>query len=190
MQYTPIRSFRFYDTVCLEPISTAAAIGLTAASTAVSAAGTLAGGNAAADAGRCQQQAMEYKAKQEEQAAQESRAVAQRAALDKRHQADLMQSTLQARAAASGGGASDIGILDIAGRLAGRGEYEALFDMFKGENRARGLEDQAFGDRMTGEAYLAEGEAKRSASRLSAIGTILGGASSIFGQFNKTPKRA
>jgi hypothetical protein len=62
--------------------------------------------------------------------------------------------------------------------------------MFKGENRARGLEDQAFGDRMTGDAYRAEGEAKKSASKLSAIGTILGGASSIFGQFNKTPKPA
>lgn len=185
MQYSPLRSFRFYDVACFDPF-TAVAVGASVVGAGVSAAGTIAGGNAAADAGVRGQQAQEFKAKQEEQAAQESRAVAQRSALDKRRQSTLLQSTLQARAAASGGGADDPGVLDLAGDIAGRGEYEALFDMFKGENRARGLEDAAVGDRMTGDALFAEGQAKKSASKMAALGTIIGGVGSAAGNF-KTP---
>ena len=39
---------------------------------------------------------------------------------------------------------------------------------------------------MAGDAALADGAAKQAASKFSALSTILGGASSIFGQF-KTP---
>lgn len=162
-----------------------AAIGLTAASTAVSAAGTIAGGDAALAAGQSTQQAYEYRAKQEEQAAQESRASAQRVALDKQRQGRLLLSTLQARAAAGGGGAADPTILNLGGDIAGRSEYDALLEMYKGENRARGLEDSATASRMSGDAALAEGEAKRKASQLSAIGTIIGGAGSMFGTYSK-----
>jgi hypothetical protein len=54
--------------------------------------------------------------------------------------------------------------------------------MFKGENRARGYEDQA-------KATLFEGDSKKSASQLSALGTIIGGAGSMYGQYNKLPPR-
>ena len=160
-------------------------LALTAAGGAISAAGTIAGGDAAATAGQSGKNAMEFRALQEEQAANESRAGGQRLALEKGREARFLQSKLQASAAASGGGATDPGILDLTGDIAARGEYESLFEMFKGENRARGLEDQAMGSRMTGEALLAEGEAKRRASRLSALGTILGSGGSMYGQYNK-----
>ncbi len=162
---------------------------LTAIGTGVSAMGTIASGKAAEQAGRQAQQAREFEALQQEQAAQESRAAAQRQAIDKRREGQLLLSRLQARAAASGGGADDPTVLDLGGGIAERGEYEALTEMYRGENRARGLEDSAVGSRMTGEALRAEGEAKKRASRLSAFGTLIGGATSMYGQYNKLPSR-
>jgi hypothetical protein len=170
--------------IARDPI-TGTALALTAAGTAVSAAGTIAGGKAAADAGARAKEGYDFKALQEEQAAQESRAVGQRAALEKRREARFLTSKLQARAAASGGAADDPGVIDLAGDIAERGEYDALMEMFKGENRARGLEDSATGSRMTGEAAYAEGQAKRDAAELSAMGTIISGAGSMFRQYNK-----
>lgn len=154
-------------------------MGLTAAGSAVSAMGTIAGGKAAEQAGMATQQSMNFRAKQEEMAAQESRAAAQKIALEKRHEGKLAQSTLQARAAAGGGGADDPTILNLSEDIAGRTEYLSLMEMYKGENRARGLEDQAIGSRMTGDAAFAEGQMKKKAAKLSAIGTIIGGAGSM-----------
>lgn len=152
----------------------------TVAGGALQAAGTIMGGNAAADAGKAQQSAQYFKAAQEEQAAQESRASQQRVALDKAREGRLLQSKLQANAAASGGGASDPGIVTLAQGIAGRSEYESLLEMYKGENRARGLEDQAVGSRLTGDAAKAEGEAKKTASYFSAAGTLIGSAGSAY----------
>lgn len=147
---------------------------------AVSAMGTIAGGKSAQQAGQAQQQSLEFRAAQEEMQAQESRAAGQRSAQEHRREGVLLQSKLQARAAASGGGASDPTVVNLAEDIAGRSEYGALMEMYKGENRARGLDDQAVGTRMTGAAALAEGNAKRKAANLSAIGTIIGGAGSMF----------
>lgn len=158
---------------------------LMAAGTAVSAMGTIAGGNAAAAAGQSAQQSANFRAQQEDQAAQESRAVSQRSALDKQRSGQLALSTLQARAAAGGGGADDPTVLNLAGNIAQRTEYDSLFDMYKGENRARGLEDEATGSRYSGEAAAAEGDAKQSASYLSAAGTVIGGAGSMYRTYNK-----
>ena len=169
-----------------DPLSlTVGAAALSAAGTGVSAMGTIAGGKAAAEAGVRAQQAADFTAKQQVQAGEESRAVAQRSAFEKRREGDLLNSKVQARAAASGGGATDPGVLDISGDIAQRSEYDALFEMFKGENKARGLLDAAKATRMGGEAALWEGEAKKKASYLSAAGTIIGGAGSAFGKFGK-----
>lgn len=169
---------------CFDPITmTALAVG----GGALSAVGTIMGGNAAAQAGETARGSQYFKATQEEQAAVESRAAAQRSALDKGRETTLLQSKLQARAAASGAGASDPGVINLAEGIAGRGEYESLMDMFRGENRARGLEDQAMASRMTGEAAAAEGRAKRDASYLSAAGTLIGSAGSAYRTYNRTP---
>lgn len=175
---------RFTADMAFDPITMTV---MAAVGTAVSAAGTLAGGAAAADAGRARQASEEYQAKQYEQNALTARAEAQRQSFEKQRQTSLLQSTLQARAAAGGGSASDPGIVKLGEEIASRGEYESLMEMFKGENRARGLEDQATASRMTGEAALAEGKAKQKASYLSAAGTLIGGASSMYKTYNKIP---
>ena len=188
-----------------DPI-TLGALALTAAGTGISAYSTIAGSQAASkglqfqaqaaeQAGQAAQQAKEFEAKQYGMQAKEARATAQRGALETRRQGRLLQSTLQARAAAGGGGATDPGVLNLAGDIAGRSEYQALLEMAQGENRARGLEDVATGARMTGAAELAKAqgaaaglryqdEAQKRAAKLSAIGTIVGG----IGQgYNKLP---
>lgn len=138
---------------------------------AVSAAGTLAAGKSA-------KEAQYFKAAQEDQAAQESRAASQRQALEKRRMTGLALSKVQAGAAASGAGAADPGIIKIASDIAGRGEYQALTDMYTGENRARGLEDMAMGDRMTGDAA-------RTGSYYKAAGTLLSTGGSFYDRYNK-----
>jgi hypothetical protein len=47
-------------------------------------------------------------------------------------------------------------VLNLAGNIAQRSEYDALFDMYKGENRARGLRTRRR-LALTGDAALAEG---------------------------------
>lgn len=154
---------------------------------AVSAAATIAGGNAAMAAAQGQQQAAEFRAKQEEKAAQESRAASQRQSLERRREADVIGGRLRAAAAASGGSATDPTVLALGEDIAGRGEYEALIETYKGENRARGLEDQAAATRYEGQLALMEGKARQSASRLSAFGTLIGGMGSAFSAYNRTP---
>jgi hypothetical protein len=161
---------------------------LTTASTAVQAGATIAGGRIAETAGAYTRQASEFTARQHELQAGESRAAAQRMAADKRRESRLVQSQLVARAAASGGAVDDPSVVTTAGQVAQRGEYEALTEMYKGENRARGLEDAAYAARRQGEAAEYEGKAKKKASYLSALGTIIGGASTMYRTYNKLPE--
>jgi len=167
---------------CHDPLTA-----MTAVSAVVSAAGTVVGGIGAKNAGDAARDSKYFEAGQLEQAAQESRAASQRSMLEKRREGTLLQSKLQARAAASGAGAADPTVVDLGGDIAQRSSYEGLMEVYKGENRARGLEDQAIGSRMSGDAAAAEGKAKRSASFLSAAGTILGGATSAYKLANRLP---
>lgn len=198
-----------YGRAVFDPVT---ATVLTVASGALTAGGTLIGGAAAADAGEAQAAAqrkaaadnktmLEFKATQEEQNAQESRAAAQRQSLEKTRQARLLLSSLQARAAAGGGSASDSGVLDIAGKIAARGEYESLMEGYTGENRARGLLDQARADRYAGEtgiqgaelaanAAIASGKAQQAASFLSAAGTLAGSGAGAYRTYKGLPSRS
>lgn len=162
-------------------------LALTAAGSAVTAAGTLAGGNAAKQAGQIQSAADLYKARGRDIAANEAFATGQREAQEKQLQTRLVQSKLQAGAAASGGGAADPTVLGLIGDIAQRGEYQSLIAMNKGEERARGLKDEATSARMESDAALYAGEQAKKASRVQALGTILGGGTSMYKQYNKTP---
>lgn len=164
-----------WDSAALFDPLTATALVLTAAGTAVTAAGTIAGGKRA-------QEAAEFRAQQMDAAAPESVAVAQRQAFERRRAAKLTLSSLQARAAAQGGG-GDPDIVKISGDIAQRGEYQALSEMWTGEARAAGLRTEAGGARATGKAAV-EG------SYYSAAGTILsglGGMAKTYGQMTAPP---
>jgi hypothetical protein len=113
-----------------------------------------------------------YKAKQMTMQAQESRAASQREALETTRRSQLAQSQLQARAAASGAGATDETVIGLGEAIAGRGEYERLMQMYKGENQARGYED-------AGAAAIATGNAEAKGAKLKGFGTILSGVGSL-----------
>lgn len=160
---------------------------LMVAGTAITGGGTLIGGFMGADAqeemGRLQQGAAEFEAKQLQMAAAESRATAQRQMFERQRLTKLALGTLQTRAAAGGGKATDENILDLTSEIAGRGEYQALADLYTGENRARGLEDSAAAKRYEGKARVYGAERSAAATRIGSVlgagGTILTGSGKI-----------
>lgn len=151
----------------------------------LSAASTLAGGSAAAAAGSMQRTADIYKASQLTQNAGQAIASGQRQMFDAQDKTRLAISSARAAGAASG---VDIGVgspAEIQGQLAQRGSYHALMDMFNGESAATGLENQAAGERYSGDIAEYEGEAKQSASELAAAGTLASTAGSMTSTYSK-----
>jgi len=172
--------------VCFDPITaTIGAIGSLAAGssgtlstigtiaglvgTGVTALGTISAGNAANAAAKSE-------AAQLEQQATQARASYQRKAMQHQRQTELTMSQLQARAAASGAGADDPTVIKLGEEISGRGEEQALMDLYNGENTARGLEDRAV-------ARRASGRAARTGSIYSAAGTIASGVGTGFQRF-------
>lgn len=140
--------------------------------TVVSAAGTIAQGKAAEAAADFQAEQLKIKGKEE-------RAASQRAAEERKKEAGLVNSRIQAGAAASGAGAGilDTSVVELASDVAGRGEYGARMERYTGEERKQGLDLQAESAKMSGDA------AKQGAM-FSALGTIVGGVSSFASKYS------
>lgn len=136
------------------------------AGAAVGAGGAMAAGQNAAALGRYQQ--AEYV-----QQAETATAMGQRGMLEQRRQAGLVQSTLQARAAASGVDPTSGSVLNLSGNIAKRGEYNALMSLSEGENQAAGLYNQ-------GEAASYQGQLTQQADKYAAVGTVASGVGSMF----------
>jgi adenine-specific DNA methylase len=135
----------------------------------VSAVGTIASGMA-------QKKAADFEAKQLEIKAQEERAASQREALEKRREKEFVLSRQQAGAAASGLGALDPTVLDLAGDVEQQGSYNEAMVRYGGEERARGLRAQAAATRMSGEAA-------KTGAMFSAVGTIFSGFSGFASKY-------
>lgn len=148
---------------------------LTAVSGFVSAAGTIAAGEAAkADA--------EFRAKQMEMKANEERAAGQRQMFERNREKEYQLSRIRAVAGAASGDTTDTGILDLSGDVEQRGDYLALTEMYKGENAGRGYETAASGER-------ARGDAAAKGAKLRAFGSILETGSSMFSKYNRYDDR-
>lgn len=133
--------------------------------TVVSAVGTLAAGAQAKNTA-------EFEAAQYRQKANEERAVASRTMQNERRQKELVISKLNANAAQASGDTTDTGVLNLVGGIEKEGEYQALSAFARGENAARGLEDQAY---MT----KRKGEFAQTASYMKAAGSVMEGISGI-----------
>lgn len=158
-------------------------VAATVAGGAIKGMSTLAGGKAAAQAGQMQQTEANYQAAQLNQNASQALASSQRQALDTTQRTNLAISTATARAGASGA-AADVGsAVANSGELAQRGSYQALTDMFNGESKASGLENEASGVRYTGDVEAYEGEEKEKASYLAAGGDFLSSVGQAAGQY-------
>jgi hypothetical protein len=134
-------------------------------------AGMQAGGfDAAADA---REQSAIFAANQMEARAKQAVAMKQRAAEEERRQSRIAQSNILARAAASGGGASDPTVVNLISRAAGEGACRAAVALYEGESEARLL-------RLEAQATRAAGRAEAEQLRTRATTTLLGGAVDIF----------
>jgi hypothetical protein len=137
----------------------------------VQAQGTIAAGKAA-------QQSANYEAAQLDIKAKEEQAAAQRDAQEYGREKDLALSKLQTNAAASGFSATDPTALAVADEIAKYGTYKEQMAMYGGTSRRAGVEAQAEGRRMEGKAAL-------QGAKSAAMGTILGGISSMASSFAK-----
>jgi hypothetical protein len=143
----------------------------TAAGSVMQAQGTIAAGKAA-------QQSAEFEAQQLDIKAKEEQAAAQREAFEHKRKTDLTLSELQSRAATSGFTATDPTALALADEISRYGTYQQQMAQYGGASRRAGTQAQAGARRM-------EGRAARKAAGYSAAGTILGGISSIAGNYGK-----
>lgn len=110
--------------------------GINAGTSFLGALQTIRGGAAAKDAA-------DYQATQLRQNAGTAEAVGQRQALDVDQQTAMIQSRALAVAAASGGGASDPGVINIMAQNAAEGAYRKAMALYNGEDKARLLNMQA-----------------------------------------------
>ena len=178
MSSTFDRLLNFYETAAFGPAMLPLALASTVASAGIGAAGTLAAGNNATAMGQ-------YQSAELGQQAQTATATGQRAMLEERRKTGLVESSLQARAAGSGGTSTDPSVLNLGANIAKRGEYNALMDLSQGQNQAAGLENQ-------GSAAKYGGQIAKIGDEYTAAGTIAGGAGSFantlrFGQ-NSLPQ--
>lgn len=139
--------------------------------------------------GQSEQASRDFRAAQETQAAGEARASSQREAFDQALKTNYQESSLQAGAAANGGTSTDAGALALDQDIAGHGEYNALSAMYRGENQARGLQDAATGDIMSGNAAMQgavlKAKALKTTGSANATSTLLSGAGSMLDRFSK-----
>lgn len=108
----------------------------------------------------------------------QTRASGQRAAIEERRRATLVDSRVRALAASSGGGVSDPTVMNIRADIGAEGEYRALTQQYGADTQAQSLEYQ--------------GQARKVAARGRSISTVLDSANTFaskYGDATVVPKR-
>lgn len=159
---------------------TAGALVLSGVGAAVSAAGTIAGGQNAADLGRMQQNQDNYQAAQIRENASSEIGAAQRTMLDDQQKTRLTEGKITAMAAGSGFTAGTGSPGAIAGEVARRGSYQAAMDLFNGENASTGDLNKAAGIEYSGDIAAAGGQMQQTASEYSAVGNLASAGGNMF----------
>lgn len=129
-------------------------------------------GIAQLQAGAQAAQAAAFTAAQLRQNAGQALAASQRDAYGAQKQTDYVLSRALAVAAASGGGASDPGVVNLMAEITAQGAYKQSVALYQGQEKARMMELQAQGAEF-------EGDSKEAAATGAAIGSGLGAASSL-----------
>lgn len=99
----------------------------------------------------------------------QERASSQRAAIEERRRAKLLESRARAVAANSGAGVTDPTVLNVMADLSAEGEYRALSRLYEGETGAQTMEVEA--------------RQRRRATRGNSISTILSGAATFASKY-------
>lgn len=123
--------------------------------TTTQAAGEMIGGISHVEFGIQARQAAEYQAAQLRQNANNAEGSGQRQAADVDLQSKYIASAALATAAASGGGASDPGVVTLMARNAAESAYKRSVALYQGEDRARALRMSADAKEYEGKSVLA-----------------------------------
>ena len=126
-------------------------------------------------------------AKQLRRRAGRARALSQLDALDIKRRIEFIQSALTARAAASGGGAADPTVQDIAGDIAEEGRFRELLALSQGEFAAADFLTAAGLREFEAREARKAGRVSRRFARGAAIGTLLESvdAETLFAKFGE-----
>lgn len=144
-------------------------------------AGTVLQAKGTIDEGNAANKQAKYEAAQMEANAGTNRAVAQRQAIEQRRKGRILESNLQAQAAASGASATDADVVGLAGDIGAESEYNALSNLYEGEEKARNLEGAASVRRWEGQQAKKAAKTKAISTALTSFGSM--GASSMFSKY-------
>ncbi len=119
--------------------------------------------------------AAQFSAEQMRINASEAAAASHRTAFDIARQGQLIASKQLAVAAASGGGASDPGVLTIMARTAGENAYRSQVALYEGLSRQRQMNLAAAGEQWTGQEEKRQGMLAGLTSSIGAVSTLIHG---------------
>lgn len=132
----------------------------------------------------------QYNAAKHETAAGQEKAAAQKVAKETKRQFRLKQSRVLALAAASGGGAMDMDVVNAIAGFEIEGDLASQTALYQGDERARMLTEEGeagiWDAKTKGNVIKYAGKAKSSAYKNKSIATIMEGASSLahkYGEF-------
>jgi hypothetical protein len=137
-------------------------------------AGRLEYGQQQEEFGTAQRMAAEFEAAQMREQANDVFASAQRAAWNEKRATQYLMSETLARAAASGGGASDPTVINIIAQQAQEGSYRQQVALYEGSERAHLLKMQATAREYEGQSREVAGRNARRGSNLAAAASLLG----------------
>lgn len=143
--------------------------------TGISAGGDLAAAASHEQFGQQAQQSAQYQATQLRQNAGQTQASSQRAAYDADLQSKYIASTTLARAAASGGGASDPTVVNLIAKNASEGAYRQAVALYQGDAQARLMNLQADTKEYEGNLTRTNSDATANAQRFKAGSTLMNG---------------
>lgn len=150
----------------------AAAIPLIAG-TALAYVGSLRQADAIRAQGRRQAAAANYQAANLDTLAGQDKAAGQAAAAEAERQGALVNSSVLARAAASGGGASDPSVVALMKRNAGETWYRSALARFEGDEQSRVMSDKAMAARYSGQISDADSDVASKSMKVRAFATAL-----------------
>lgn len=128
--------------------------------------------------GESEKAAADFRAKQLRHRANQAAGQGQRAAIEEKRQASILAGRAQAVAAASGGGATDPTVINRIAGIVSEGEYRALTALYEGDSESDALKNSAIISKF-------EGKQAQRAGYIKAVGSILSGGSTMFGNYGQ-----
>ena len=148
--------------------------------------GTVNAGGAGVASAINDQTALQFRAKQEMQQAQQARAAASINAEDQDLKLQYALSHLAAQTAAGGaGGLTSPGITALAARMTGEMALQMARTRYEGEVRAKDLTDQATADIWTGNQKVAAAKSAEGSYKNAALSGLLSSGASLFEKYGK-----